>query len=81
VAELFEPQARRYTVKNVFCHHPLLKIAHGFSRGFSSAKIPKSRQGRKNRSAVPRGTFHFRTMFYPALKGWAIIKKPCEFSP
>jgi hypothetical protein len=44
-----------------------LKIAHGFSRGFSSAQILKSRQGRKKFPAVPRGTFHFAA-FLPSLE-------------
>jgi len=53
-----------------------LKIAQPFMAGFTMLKQIKSRQGRKNRPAVPHGTFNKRARNYPALKGWAIFKPP-----
>ena len=44
----------------VFAVAPLpLKIAQPFMAGFTVRECSKSRQGRKNFSAVPRGTFTF----------------------
>jgi hypothetical protein len=50
-----------------------LKIAHGFSRGFSPVK--RQSPVRDERSFLPSlaGLF-YSPHFYPALKGWAIVE-------
>jgi hypothetical protein len=50
------------------------KIAQRLSAGVLAHGQHESRQGRKNHSAVPDGTFYFVVTFNPALKGWAIFE-------
>ncbi len=61
---------RRVSIPN----YPVKIAPHSFSRGSAANPTPESRPGRKNFSAVPCGTFPFRTAQSPAMNGWAIVR-------
>ena len=50
-----------------------LTIARPFMAGFTVRNRRKSRQGRKNLSAVPDGTRKIGVALFPAINGWAIF--------
>jgi hypothetical protein len=56
-----------------------LKIAQPLMAGFTVWECSKSRQGRKNCSAVPAGLDFMLMTINPAINGWAIISDACRY--
>ena len=52
-----------------------LKIAQPLMAGFKFQEWVKSRLGRKNFSAVPKGLEFLLMTFNPAINGWAILSE------
>jgi hypothetical protein len=59
----------------IIVNNSSLKIAQPFMAGFTVRNRRKSRQGRKNCSAVPAGLDFMMMTLNPAINGWAIFSE------